>query len=151
MSQDPSTEFWRSQKRSCRARIQECELCTITNTAPIGTKGRGNGARVAQEFTINANRSNVRATIRVRLFTKSIKQVQMASIQAFQGLQLMMSMRQHVFAHMERGSQRGYADVTPEVELRRIRGEPPQVETANEIQRRAEQFRMGGILGCSTA
>ena len=107
--------------------------------------------------TINANRSNVRATIRDRLFTGSIEQVQMANIQAFQELQLMICMRQFVFARMDRGGQRGYANVTPEVELDEgetlpaevvapeeeppsanqgldLVGEPPQVETANEIQ-----------------
>ena len=74
-----SDEFWRSQKRSCKSRIQKCELCTTTNTASIGTQGRSNGAHMAQEFTINANRSNVRATIRNRLFTGMKEQVQMAS------------------------------------------------------------------------
>ena len=49
--------------------------------------------------TTNANRSNARATIRDRMFTGIIEQVQMANIQAFQGLQLMKCMRQYVFAH----------------------------------------------------
>ena len=52
MSQDPSTEFWRSHRKSCKSRTQECELCSTTNTASIGTQGRSNGAPVAQESEI---------------------------------------------------------------------------------------------------
>ena len=67
--------------------------------------------------TINTNRPNFRTTVRDRLFTCSMEQVQMASMRAFQELQLMKRMRQHVFAHMERGGPRGNADATSEVEL----------------------------------
>ena len=98
-----------------------------TNTASIGTQGRSNGARVAQESTINANRPNVRATIRDCLFTGSIEQAQMAIMHAFEELQLMNRMRQYVFAHMERRGQRGHADLTPEVELDKGENLPAEV------------------------
>ena len=41
----------------------------------------------------------------------------MSNIQAFQELQLMRCMRQYVFAHTERGGQRGNAESTSEVEV----------------------------------
>ena len=46
-----------------------------------------------------------------------MKQVEMASMHAFQERQLMKSMRQHEFVHMDRGGRRGNVDVTSEVEL----------------------------------
>ena len=77
--------------------------------------------------TFNTNRPNVRATIRDCLFTGSKEQVQMAIMQAFEEQQLVKRLRPYVFAHMERGGQRGYADLTPEVELDKGENLPAEV------------------------
>ena len=64
----------------------------------------------------------------------------MASMRAFQELQLMKRMRQYVFAHMERGGQRGNADATSVVEL--DEGEKFPVEEPTSVDHR---FSLRGV------
>ena len=141
MSQDPSTEFWRSHRKSCKSRIQECELCSTQTQVrselregatvhpwPKNLKSHMRGwIGLGVVVIINTNRPNFRTTVRDRLFTCSMEQVQMASMRAFQELQIMKRTRQYVFAHIERRGQRGYADLTPEVELDKGKNLPAEV------------------------